>query len=448
MPKHAILVPLLLAPLALAEPTIRPLLVTGDLLPDGTTVTGTSDQPVIDGDLVAALVATSAGKAIVRINVVTGSIQIIANHQTPSPTHPGFLMSDFRQPAIHDGIVVFSAGSNQATGIDTYGIYRSDGGPVEVVVDATTEPLLFPQDCFADGSTVLFKRTGAGDPLFQVPLSGGPVEVFAARSMPTPDGGEMIDIERGIIHAGGGAMAARVSAPLPGVNYAVYRFLPPSNTLSTIVRTGDPMPGHPDRALRGPLANDVSGDAVLYAAGDDGWPRSFGILCLDTLSGNTVIADGDTPVPGLPGRVFDSFSGATDGRDVFFLGSAWWGAPEVIGAYWWRDGVIHKVISTQDSIDGLPVTFIRFNARCVDHGRAVMSLELNQFQRVGLFLAEFPSPCPVDLDASGTLNFFDVAAFLTAFNTQNPAADFAEPTDIFNFFDVAAFLAAYSAGCP
>ena len=60
-----------------------------------------------------------------------------------------------------------------------------------------------------------------------------------------------------------------------------------------------------------------------------------------------------------------------------------------------------------------------------------------------------PAACPADLAAPlGVLNFFDVSAFLAAYNAQDPAADFAEPFGVFNFFDLSAFLAAYNAGCP
>jgi hypothetical protein len=48
----------------------------------------------------------------------------------------------------------------------------------------------------------------------------------------------------------------------------------------------------------------------------------------------------------------------------------------------------------------------------------------------------------------GSLNFFDVSAFLGAYNAADPAADLAEPTGTFNFFDVSAFLGLYNAGCP
>jgi hypothetical protein len=57
-------------------------------------------------------------------------------------------------------------------------------------------------------------------------------------------------------------------------------------------------------------------------------------------------------------------------------------------------------------------------------------------------------PCPVDLNSDGTLNFFDVAAFLSLFNAGDPVADFAEPFGVLNFFDLAAFLVVYNAGCP
>jgi len=57
------------------------------------------------------------------------------------------------------------------------------------------------------------------------------------------------------------------------------------------------------------------------------------------------------------------------------------------------------------------------------------------------------APCPADLNGDGVLDFFDVSAFLTAFNAMNPIADF-DNNGVFNFFDVSAFLAAYNAGCP
>jgi hypothetical protein len=47
----------------------------------------------------------------------------------------------------------------------------------------------------------------------------------------------------------------------------------------------------------------------------------------------------------------------------------------------------------------------------------------------------------------GTLDFFDVQAFLGLFSAMDPAADLV-PDGNFDFFDVQAFLQAFSAGCP
>jgi len=55
--------------------------------------------------------------------------------------------------------------------------------------------------------------------------------------------------------------------------------------------------------------------------------------------------------------------------------------------------------------------------------------------------------CIADLTGDGMLDFFDVSAFLNAFNAQDPAADF-DDNGMYDFFDVSAFLNAFNAGCP
>ena len=55
--------------------------------------------------------------------------------------------------------------------------------------------------------------------------------------------------------------------------------------------------------------------------------------------------------------------------------------------------------------------------------------------------------CPADLTGDGNLDFFDVSAFLSAYNAMDPIADFTGD-GVYDFFDVSAFLAAYNAGCP
>jgi hypothetical protein len=56
------------------------------------------------------------------------------------------------------------------------------------------------------------------------------------------------------------------------------------------------------------------------------------------------------------------------------------------------------------------------------------------------------SPCDIDFNNDGELNFFDVSAFLQAYMNFDPVADFTGDGQ-FNFFDVSAFLIAYQEGC-
>lgn len=55
--------------------------------------------------------------------------------------------------------------------------------------------------------------------------------------------------------------------------------------------------------------------------------------------------------------------------------------------------------------------------------------------------------CPVDLTGDDQVNFFDVSAFISAYNAMDPVADFTDDGK-FDFFDVSAFISAYNMGCP
>ncbi|MEZ6164987.1 MAG: GC-type dockerin domain-anchored protein [Phycisphaerales bacterium] len=55
--------------------------------------------------------------------------------------------------------------------------------------------------------------------------------------------------------------------------------------------------------------------------------------------------------------------------------------------------------------------------------------------------------CVADLNGDGALDFFDVSALLTAYNSQDPLADLNNDGQ-FNFFDISIFLQAFQAGCP
>lgn len=55
--------------------------------------------------------------------------------------------------------------------------------------------------------------------------------------------------------------------------------------------------------------------------------------------------------------------------------------------------------------------------------------------------------CAADLTYDGTLNFFDVSAFINGFMNQTELGDFF-PDGQYNFLDVSAFLTSYISGCP
>jgi outer membrane protein assembly factor BamB len=58
-----------------------------------------------------------------------------------------------------------------------------------------------------------------------------------------------------------------------------------------------------------------------------------------------------------------------------------------------------------------------------------------------------PNTCPADLNGDGILDFFDVAAFLTAFAAQDQSSDL-NGDGVYDFFDAAAYLASFADGCP
>lgn len=76
------------------------------------------------------------------------------------------------------------------------------------------------------------------------------------------------------------------------------------------------------------------------------------------------------------------------------------------------------------------------------------TLSVDATVSVDLVILGQPGGCVADWNNDGLVNFFDIVAYLDAFNAQDPAADLAEPFGAFNFFDIVAFLDLYNQGCP
>lgn len=65
----------------------------------------------------------------------------------------------------------------------------------------------------------------------------------------------------------------------------------------------------------------------------------------------------------------------------------------------------------------------------------------------GSFTLSTPQICIPDINQDGSLDFFDIPAFLAAFNNQDPIADLAPAFGSIDFLDVLAFLNLFNQGC-
>ncbi len=56
-------------------------------------------------------------------------------------------------------------------------------------------------------------------------------------------------------------------------------------------------------------------------------------------------------------------------------------------------------------------------------------------------------PCTADFNNDGSLNFFDISAFITAFESRDPTTDL-NADGRWNYFDISTFLTLFTQGCP
>lgn len=211
-------------------------------------------------------------------------------------------------------------------------------------------------------------------------------------------------------------------------------------------------------------------------ASDPGLNDEFGNAV--AISGTTAIigAHLDDPTGGSVGSntgsayIFDTTSGqqlfkltASDAEfgDVFGYAVSISGTTAIVGAYLNSDPLIDNgSVYGYDTATGMEVyRFVasdpenndRLGETLVISGSTVIACARQDddggVNSGSAYVFDIGASCAADLTGDGVLNFFDVSAFLVAFNAQDPVADFTGD-GLFNFFDVSAFLVAYSAGCP
>lgn len=116
----------------------------------------------------------------------------------------------------------------------------------------------------------------------------------------------------------------------------------------------------------------------------------------------------------------------------------------VVGGFFSISGWTRTVIDGQAIVPGVSASYN-------PHDGAFSVLGLAQTdsasQYRGVWLYRAAPGCPADLNADGSLNFFDISSFVTLYNAQDPAADL-DNNGLFTFFDLSTYLNLYGAGCP
>ncbi|MFK7883671.1 MAG: GC-type dockerin domain-anchored protein [Phycisphaerales bacterium] len=109
-------------------------------------------------------------------------------------------------------------------------------------------------------------------------------------------------------------------------------------------------------------------------------------------------------------------------------------------------GVFNGAGSACGDVVCLGACFVPSTGGCLQFDKSTCDAVGGSWQGPGTTTCD---SCPADLAAPfGVLNFFDVSAFITAYNAQDPAADVAAPFGTFNFFDVSEYINQYNQGCP
>jgi hypothetical protein len=122
------------------------------------------------------------------------------------------------------------------------------------------------------------------------------------------------------------------------------------------------------------------------------------------------------------------------------------------GGLWARELLFD--LAPYDSGTDAGTTYVAPNADITPH-LPIVNIS-NEFPftgtgRIGTFRITLVSDAACSLadlaEPYETLDFFDVSAFINAYNAQDPMADF-DNNGTFDFFDVSAFINSYSDGCP
>jgi hypothetical protein len=113
-------------------------------------------------------------------------------------------------------------------------------------------------------------------------------------------------------------------------------------------------------------------------------------------------------------------------------------------------GLAANLVTEDDTlVNGMVIDRIHLSSEAIEGDRGVFRVRSDDGAEAVCVVDLSGVFCPADFaEPIGTQDFFDINAFLAAFNAGEPAADLAEPFGVFDFFDVSAFLGAFQTPCP
>jgi FG-GAP repeat len=183
-------------------------------------------------------------------------------------------------------------------------------------------------------------------------------------------------------------------------------------------------------------AQTARGAAYVFAWTGSAWVQEAKLIAPDPSAwdnfGASVAMNGTLAIVGALSD--DTSAGVDAGSATIFRrdGSSWSAVDQVWGSGTGDQFGNAVAISGDRALVG---AFVDDTGGGIDTGSA------------SLFVLQCLPGCPADLTGDLVLDFFDIAAFLSAFSAQQPLADWTED-GIFDFFDVQAYLAVFAAGCP
>jgi len=275
----------------------------------------------------------------------------------------------------------------------------------------------------------------------------GPISRSAAASTPGSNGSSSSEVGLGVMR-----LVANNTAPNAGFGNAGAHGGFKENFLITGGSPGDPAWMLVDVSIEGSLsAAGFAGSAgVKLGAFKDDIELRFNEPFWDNGNSDAIGTDRQRAQWGVSTASIGDVDGRTVDDMITFSVPITIGVPFDLGIY----GFAHAGKRSSSGVSGSSSAGSNFGntitwtgARVVDASGAIIPGATITGDS-GIDWTD-PAGCPADLAPPfGVLNFFDITAFLAAFNTQDPIADLAAPFGSFNFFDVVAYITAFNAGCP